>query len=328
VTDKAPVSPALSVRFEVPRLELERFKAAATEAGEYFEAHARAGRFDETHLRGRVQFEVGVPFAPDPLLDFLRAKRGLAAAPPAKVVLDQPVAYLIGQLAGAAVLALHGEGEFSIPLTGGKGVVSVSARAGVLDLGLPLDQYAGIAPVPAGVAAAALAAAAESLHTTLASTGLPPWSVSGALERDARILQRVSTDARDGDVRPEPIGSPLLWRPDEWADGGGVELGARASEAQRSGARVVPYWRATRREGQALVEFAPVRVPTRRERRGTLALCIFPGEVRAIEVEVAGDEEGARKLRERLRRPTAFSARFRKGSLDGLAEPDRALPMA
>jgi hypothetical protein len=328
VQDEPSAPRALSLRFEVPRFELERFKTAVAQSGENFEARARAGRFDETHLRGRVHFEVGVPFAADPLLEFLKTKRGLAAFPPVRVALDQPVAYLIGQLAGAAVLALHGEGEFSIPLTGGKGVVSVASHGEVLDLGLPLDQYAGIAPLPAPEAAGAIAAAARALRELLESPTTRPWSLLQALHRDEAILDRLARGAagatRDGG---DDVAGPA-WRVDEWVDGRGIDLHGAAAEAERAGARVVPFWRTRRLEGMPVVEFAPVRVPTRRERRGTLALCIFPGEVRAVQVGIGGDEEGTRKLRERLKRPTPFSARLSGGSLAGLEEPDRALPMA
>src|SRR6266850_681210 len=95
----------LKVRFDLPRPELERAAREWTGNGSDPDG---ARRFDSTHLLGRLYFDIGVPLDDDPVLGFLRQKRGLNVDPPFTVALDQPLGQAIAGLSSFAVLALHG----------------------------------------------------------------------------------------------------------------------------------------------------------------------------------------------------------------------------
>ena len=84
----------LKVRFELSRAQLELAQAEAAAHAADFESFARDGQFDTSHLLGRVHFDVALPFEADPVLEFLKDRRGLNAAPPLTISLDQPVAHL------------------------------------------------------------------------------------------------------------------------------------------------------------------------------------------------------------------------------------------
>ncbi len=330
MADDRAGTPSVRVRFEIPRAELDRAEQALQEAGPAIEAVSHDLRFDETHLRGRVLFDLGVPFAADPMLDFLKEKRGLRAEPPLTVALEQPVAYLVGQLASALVLSLRGEGDFTIPLSGGRGAVSVAARAGASDLALPLDQYAGVASVPSADLARATAAACGALEEILRSRpALARWSFLEFLRREARILSAGPPRAAASPAEGTELGrAPYRWSAAHFGRGGSRDLAALATEAERDGAHVVPYWRVTRFGNEGALHFDPARAAGKPERRGALALCIFPGFDTTIEVEIQGDKKGTQRLRERLKRNAPFRASLGQGALAGIQEASDALPMA
>jgi hypothetical protein len=311
----------LRIRFEVPRAELERAESALA-------ALDNAGKtppadFDREHLRGRLTLTVGVPFLPDPMLDFLRRERGLKADPPVEVALDQPVAYVVGQMASATVLALYGEGEFSVPLSGGRGALSLAAVDGQLHVGAPLESYAAVAPVPPAEGARAIAAACGALADLLRGRpGLSRWALTAFLEREGRILE----SAAAGKGARQPPLPPVAWRADAFAEGKAPTLAEVATAAERGGSHVVPYWRAA--GGERRILFEPLRAPGNAARAGALALCIAPDGEALLEVELHRDDPGAARLRNRLKRRAPFSATFRGGKLEGIVEASNQLPMA
>jgi hypothetical protein len=302
----------LRLRFQIPRSEVDRAKAAA--------ADRAPADFDRTHLRGRVTFDIGVPLDADPVLDFLVRERGLSLGPPVTVALDQPVAYVVGQLAGAAVLALRGEGDLSFPLAGGRGALSVSADGDALRLGLPLRSYAGTAAVPRVAAAHAIAEAAaalaELLRPHVAIARLP---IAAYLEREAKIL------AAEGG--PAPL-VEATWSPAAFAEGAEEPIEARSARAEAGGAHAVPYWRIERAADPRRVDFAPLRAPGAAARADALALFLSPGESEVVRAALPDDEEGSRRLALRLRRRSPFSCEFAEGRLARIAEPAEHLPMA
>lgn len=300
------MAPPIRIRFEVPRSEVERAQEAAERAP------GALKDFDREHLRGRVRIEVGVPFEPDPVLDFLRGKRGLAAGVPHAVSLDQPVAYVVGQVAAATVIAAFGETAPMIPLTGGVGALGI-AREGedALAFSLPLEHYAGVAVVPLADGARAVAAAAGSLESLLGAS--VPAVAQGPF---GRFLgrERAILDAAAAARRP-PEGDPM---PVRVLEPGSVEAASRAFESE--GAHLVPYWAVTLRPDDGSgAEFTPLRAPRRAGARGALALAIFPGGARPLVASVPSSPEAEATLRARLARPTPFVARLDPARGDRLA---------
>ena len=322
---------ALRIRFELPRAELDRAQAEAAAHSSDFEAYARTTRFDAGHLFGRVHFDIALPFEQDPVLEFLQEKRGLNVEPPLTISLDQPVAHLLGQLSGAAVLTLHGEGARLIPLSGGKGAVGLDLRPGSLLLSLPLEAYAGVVAVPISDAARAIADAAASLQSLLQehASALAGWSLLGFLRREERILRAVAPNTRASAVAPPTAELPETWDVARFALRGAPSLAEIAGQAEESGAHVVPYWDIAPLEPGGALAFTPVQPTGSFAARGALARLIFPGAVRTIEAGVSGNEEEAQRLRSRLRRPSAFQVAVDPDSalLGSFRDADGKLPL-
>ena len=316
----------LSLRIEVPPSELSRASSAASLGPHPFAAPAR---FDDVHLRGRVFFEIGVPLDPDPVLRFLSEKRGLRLDPPITATIEQPVAHVVGQLAGASVLALHGEGEFTLPLWGSRGALTVAVEEESFVLGVPLESYAGVVRLPKAEAAGAIALACRGLAQILrAEENLRGWPLLSFLDRESAILEALAKG--DGDKGPA-TGGARLWSADAFARAGSpavASLASLASQAEVAGAHVVPYWGASRAREPGAVDFEPLRPGPRAAPRGALARYLFPGGESALVAEVGGDAEATGRLRARLGRPVPFTARFGEGGSLHLLEPSGALPMA
>jgi hypothetical protein len=68
----AAADPAFAMRFEIPRSEVERARAHASG----LTGPQRFIGMDQDYFRGKVEFNLGVPLAPDPILEFLAARRG------------------------------------------------------------------------------------------------------------------------------------------------------------------------------------------------------------------------------------------------------------
>lgn len=317
------------VRFELPRAQLDLGQTEAADHAADFESFARASGFDSTHLLGRIHFDIARPFETDPVLTFLKERRGLAAEPPLTISLDQPVAYLLGQLAGAAVLALHGEGARLVPLTGGKGAVGLEAEGGNLLISLPLDAYAGSVAVPAAEAALAFADACASLESMLRTEApaLAGWSLLTFLRREERILRASAT--RPSQVAPGPDARLPAGTLDvaRLALRGAPSLTELAAEAEQCGAHVVPYWDVRAADASGAVAFTPLVPPAAGPGRGALARLIFPGLVRTIEAGVGEREADTTRLRSRLARPRPFNISIdpSDGQLRAIQEDDRGL---
>lgn len=316
----------LKVRFDLPRPELER--AARDWARKGAEAE-RSPRFDSTHLLGRLYVDIGVPLADDPVLGFLRQKRGLNVDPPFTVALDQPLGHAIGGLSSFAVLALHGEGSFMLPLSGDRGALGVDLEDGDLQLSVPLDRYAGVAPVPAAAAAAAVAAAARDLAKLVSKEqpSLSSWPLLAALQRDANILRALSERGPPSFEAPLPAGSEDSFSLDECAGGRG--LVQTLTQAEEAGAHVVPYWRVESADGGRAFRFEPLRPARVARTRGSLARLLLPQGERALHAQWPGDPRDDERLRQRLRRPLAFGAAVAEGGRRlELREARGPLPMA
>ena len=321
MTQEEQPGPPLRVGFAIPASELERARASFGGVPKGADPY----EFDRVHLRGWVKIAVAAPFAADPVLDKLRRDRVVDLRPPVKVELEQPVAYVIGQLANALVLARHGEGEFTIPLAGGRGAITVGCEGDTVHLGVPLESYAGVAEVPAAAAAAAIAAACRALVGMLEQPqALSTAGIARFLAREAAILE---SDARASDKHAPPR-EARRWEAGAAAEGAGATLPNAAVEAEKRGAHVVPYWNAEAAGEARTLSFAPLRAPGRGDRAGALALCIFPDGERLLEAALAADPEGESKLRARLRRRAPFSAVFSGGCLVRLVEATSELPMA
>ncbi len=313
----------LSLRLEVPASEISRASKAAAAGSDPFAASAR---FDDEHLRGRVFVEIGLPLDPDPVLTFLREKRGLLLDPPFTTTLEQPVARVVGQLAGAAVLALHGEGEFTLPLRGGRGALTVGMEGDSFVLGVPLASYAGVVRLPRPDAAGAIAGACRDLAGLLEQEKrLRGWPLIAFLGREAAILEAI---AQPGGRAVPALGAAARWQADSFARAGLPTVDSQATQAETSGAHVVPYWRALRGREAGTVAFEPMRPASKAAPRGALARYLLPGGEAALEAEIEGDAEGTARLRARLARPAPFSARIGESGLVKLSEPAGALPMA
>lgn len=294
------------------------------------QAAARAGgglpaNFDREHLRGRVHFDVGVPFEADPVLDFLREKRGLRVGPPHTTSLDQPVAYLVGQLAAATVLAAHGESPPMVLLSGGAGALGIAREdESRLALSLPLERYAGVALVPVREAAHAVSAAARALHGLLARE--VPAAASGPfghfLARECGILDAVAARGESA----APLLDPRPVAPADFAS-----LTGLAAAEERAGAHVVPYWASRDLAGDGTrVAFEPLRAARREGSRGSLALSIAPAGARLFVAALPGAPDREAALRAHLSRPVPFVVQLDKARA-ALVRVDAApgtLPMA
>lgn len=313
----------LSLRVEVPPSELKRACAAASRSADPF---AEGASFDSEHVRGRVLIEIGVPLDADPLLTFLREKRGLRLDPPITTALEQPVARVVGQLAGAAVLALHNEGEFTLPLRGGRGAITVGVEGDSFVLGVPLESYAGVVRLPKPDAAGAIAEACRDLAKVLRSeAALRRWPLLSFLDREAAILEGV---AQPQGSRVPAVGEAGRWPADSFARSGSPTVASLASRAEAAGAHAVPYWRAMPGPEPLTVAFEPMRPQSKAAPRGALARYLLPGGEAALEAEIEGDAEGTARLRARLARPVPFSAQFGDKGLLRLLETTGTLPMA
>jgi hypothetical protein len=296
------------LRFELPREELQRAQEDARRAA----VRPSGGRpFEEDHLRGRLHLDVGVPLAEDPVLEFLRDRRGLRTTPPFTISLDQPLAFVIGALSSRAVMALHGEGSFMVPLAGDRGALGVALDGGNLDISLPLQQYAGVACVPAAVAARAVAAAASDL-ARLVSHGAPSladWAVVRCLEREAQILRAIAQrNPWVSGPTPEPKRSQAFALAERWS-GLSPGLVETLEGAERAGAHVIPYWRVEGGDGRAEVRFVPLGRAPLPHARGSLARLLFPDGEATLDAVWTANGDDTTRLRKRLARPAPFRAR-------------------
>lgn len=316
-------SRSLAITFEIAPGELARAASAAQAGSAPF---ARASRFEDEHLMGRVLFEIGVPLEPDPVLSFLREKRGLRLDPPVNCLLEQPVGRVVGQLAGAAVLAIHGEGEFTLPLEGMHGAITAGVEGDTFVLGVPLESYAGVVRLARRDAACAIARACEDLASVIGGQrALRGWPLLAFLEREAAILE---AHAAPAPARSAPAHGAAHWPAGQFARLGSPTVASLASLAEAGGAHVVPYWRVRRGAQPGTVAFEPMRAPSKSAPRGALARYLLPGREAALEVEVEGDSQGTARLRVRLARPVPFAAQFGDTGLLRLLETTGALPMA
>jgi hypothetical protein len=286
--DPAGPAAALRIRFEVPRSEVDRARSEAASED-----------FDRNQLRGKVHFDLQVPFEHDPVLEFLRERRGLALPVPLTVTLDQPVGYVVGHLAAATVMAAHGEPSPMVVLSGGAGALGIAHEAeGTLALSLPLERYAGVALVPTPDAARAVGAAARALTDVLDRE--VPVAAKGPfgrfLARETAILDALAR--RPAAARPllEPL-SVEFSRMDALLD--------TAAALERDGAHVVPYW-AARLDGD-LTRFEPLRGASRSTARGALGLAITADGARPLLASVTGAPDLEAALRRRLARPSPFA---------------------
>jgi hypothetical protein len=312
----------LRVSFKVPRSEIGRTEEAVEALPE---GAALPAQFERLHLRGEVTLQIDAPFAPDPLLDRLRRSGAVDTGGPVRVTLLQPVGHVIGQLAGAMVLARRGEGAFTIPLSGGRGALTVGYEGEDLLLGVPLAAYAGVAAIPGRPAARAVGEACGALHEVLrALPGLGRWGLVAFLRREQAILEGDGQEPAAERAAPAPVRCALA----DTAEGSPVGPESMAADAEAGGAHVVPYWRVRRGPGNGVLRFEPLRAPGRGDRAGALALFVLPGEDRLVVASLGADRDGEARLRARLRRRAPFAASFEGGRLLWIVEGSGKLPMA
>jgi hypothetical protein len=259
---------------------------------------------DQDYFRGKVEFNLGVPLAPDPILEFLAAKRGGHGPPAHHITLQQPVAHVVGQFAALVVMAHFGEGPMQFSLSGDRGAIGVDREGKDLAVSIPLDQYAGVAVAPSADVAAAAARACRSLQVLLrdAAPELAQWSFIDFLGREAGILERIGTAG-------PAAGGPLPEVPFELGslhESGSSGLRGAAVAAEASGAHVIPLWDVRAAAGSRLLHFDPIRITKESRARGALARLVYPEGERLLTVRCSAAPSIEMQIGQRLRRGTPF----------------------